>query len=141
MPPPVMRDHAIAPLAEEEHLPVPVVRGKWPAVRENDRLTRSPIFVINLRAILGCDRCHTSSFVASSLRTQSDLTFANVLHAADTRSNLPPLRSGCRIGFRIDDLRSVNSAWNSPLGAAPRNLSHLTNEDNPMARFPGAVKC
>src|SRR5258707_13443659 len=63
MPPPVMRDHAIAPLAEEEHLPVPVVRGKWPTVRENDRLTRSPIFVINLRAIFCCDRCHTSSWL------------------------------------------------------------------------------
>src|SRR5229473_590717 len=63
MPPSVMRDHAIAPLAEEEHLPVPVVRGKRPTMGENDRLTRSPILVINLRAILRCDRCHTSSWL------------------------------------------------------------------------------
>src|SRR6266436_4508130 len=63
MPPSVMRDHAIAPLAEEEHLPVPVVRGKRPTMGENDRLTRSPILVINLRAILRCDPCHTSSWL------------------------------------------------------------------------------
>ena len=42
MAPPVVRDDAIASLAEEQHLSVPVVRAQWPAVRENDRLARCP---------------------------------------------------------------------------------------------------
>src|ERR1700747_3851914 len=59
--PPVMRDDAIATLPKEQHLPVPVVRGQRPTVRENDRLTRSPILVINLRAVFRCNGGHFSS--------------------------------------------------------------------------------
>ena len=53
MPAPVMRDHAIAFAQEEQHLHVPVVGRKRPAMAEHDRLSRAPIFVENLDAVLG----------------------------------------------------------------------------------------
>ncbi len=52
MTPPVVRDHAIAMLPEEQHLGVPVVRGQRPTVRENDRLSRAPVLVVNLCSVL-----------------------------------------------------------------------------------------
>jgi hypothetical protein len=44
----VMRDDAIAVAEEEEHLRVPVVGGKRPAMAEDDRLTGAPVLVENL---------------------------------------------------------------------------------------------
>jgi len=35
----VMRDHAVAVLQKEQHLGVPIVRARWPAVVEHYRLT------------------------------------------------------------------------------------------------------
>src|ERR1700736_2329353 len=61
MPPPVVRDDAIATLPEKQHLPVPVVRGQWPAMGKHDRLSFAPILVINLRAVFSCDCCHKIS--------------------------------------------------------------------------------
>src|SRR5271169_4381953 len=55
---PVMRDHSIATLAEEQHLSVPVVRGEWPSVTEHDRLAFSPVLVVNLSTILGRNSWH-----------------------------------------------------------------------------------
>src|SRR5580700_5354808 len=58
MPPPVMRDDAIATLPEEQHLPIPIVRAQWPAMRKHDRLSLSPVLVENLRAVFGRDSAH-----------------------------------------------------------------------------------
>src|SRR5438132_11408080 len=56
VPSPVMRDDAIALLAEEQHLSVPVVRGERPAVTEDYRLSFAPILVVNLCAVF-CRNC------------------------------------------------------------------------------------
>ncbi len=46
MPPPVVRDDAIAVLPEEQHLSVPVVRGQWPAMRKHQvRLVRAKLLL------------------------------------------------------------------------------------------------
>src|SRR5271170_3852617 len=58
---PVVRDDSVAVLAEEQHLPVPVVRGERPSVTEHDGLTRAPIFVINLSTIFCRNRWHKCS--------------------------------------------------------------------------------
>ena|SRR5580700_8291271 len=56
MPAAVVRYHAIATLAEEQHLPVPVVSSQGPAVAENYGLSLSPILVLNLRSVF-CRDC------------------------------------------------------------------------------------
>ena len=58
---PVVRDDAIAALAEEQHLPVPVVRAERPAMREHDRLSRAPVLVENLCSVLRGDSGHLHS--------------------------------------------------------------------------------
>src|ERR1700689_2561497 len=55
---PIVGDHAISVAEEEQHLRIPIVRGEWPAVAEHDRLPATPIFVVNLHAIRGCDSGH-----------------------------------------------------------------------------------
>ncbi len=57
----VMGDDAIAVLEEEQHLRVPVVGRQRPAVAEHDGLTRAPVLVEDLDAVLGGDRAHTCS--------------------------------------------------------------------------------
>ena len=54
MPAAIMRNYPVAVLKKKHHLRVPVVRGKRPAVMKEQRLTRAPIFVINLGSILRC---------------------------------------------------------------------------------------
>jgi len=61
MPPTVMRDDAIALLAKEHHLRLPIVRAQRPTVREDDRLSGSPVFVINLNAVFCLDCAHCFS--------------------------------------------------------------------------------
>src|ERR1700722_6016075 len=55
---PVMRDHAITALAEEQHLAVPVVRSERPAVTEHDGLACSPVLIVNLRTVFRGDGRH-----------------------------------------------------------------------------------
>jgi hypothetical protein len=55
---PVMRDDAEAMVHEEQHLRVPIVGRKRPAVAEHDRLPAAPILVEDLDAVLGGDRRH-----------------------------------------------------------------------------------
>jgi hypothetical protein len=57
----VMCDASVAILGEEEHLILEGVRRQRPAVTEDDRLSRSPVFVVNLRAIFCCDISHDLS--------------------------------------------------------------------------------
>src|SRR5437773_3407744 len=45
---PVMGDDAIALFEEEEHLCVPIVRGKRPAMAEHYGLTVAPVFVVDV---------------------------------------------------------------------------------------------
>src|SRR5580700_11782184 len=56
----VMRDHAVSVQPEEQHLAVPIVRAKRPAMVEHDRLTCSPILVVDLCTVLHCDAAHES---------------------------------------------------------------------------------
>ena len=54
----VVRDTAIALRSEEEHLVFEGVRTQRPAMAEDNGLPRTPIVVINSRAIRGGDRAH-----------------------------------------------------------------------------------
>src|SRR5713101_4302152 len=58
MPAPVMGDDAIAMLAKEQHLRVPVVRSQRPTVREHDRLSSAQVLVVDLYSVLRGDRRH-----------------------------------------------------------------------------------
>jgi hypothetical protein len=40
---PVMGNDAITVLQEKQHLGAPIIAGQWPAVTEDDRLTRAPV--------------------------------------------------------------------------------------------------
>src|SRR6202521_2994865 len=67
VPAPVMRNDSIALLAEEQHLSVPVVRGKRPAVTEHYGPSRAPVLVVNLRAVFCRDRRHKSFSLVATL--------------------------------------------------------------------------
>ena len=55
---PVMRDDAETVVHEEQHLRVPIVGRKRPAMAEHDRLPAAPILIEDLNAVLGGDRRH-----------------------------------------------------------------------------------
>src|SRR5580698_8767300 len=61
---PVMRNHAITMAQKEQHLRVPIVRRKRPAMAEHDGLPAAPILVENLGAVLGGDRRHACYFLS-----------------------------------------------------------------------------
>ena len=48
----VVRDAAVAVRGEEHHLVFPGVGAERPAVAEDDRLSRAPVLVVDLRAVL-----------------------------------------------------------------------------------------
>lgn len=54
----IVGNTAISARGEENHLVIPRIRTEWPAVTEDDGLPFSPIFVVNLSAIFGCDCWH-----------------------------------------------------------------------------------
>src|SRR5258708_25428009 len=60
----VMGDRPIAVRREEEHLVFKRITAEWPTVTEDNRLSRTPILVVNLRAVFGCDRAHGASSFA-----------------------------------------------------------------------------
>jgi len=47
----VKRNHPIAISGQEVHLAVPHIGIQWPAVAEQDRLTGSPVFEVDLCAV------------------------------------------------------------------------------------------
>src|SRR5690349_21512012 len=58
--------NAVPVLDEEQHLGIPVIGAKRPAMMEDDRLTPAPVLVEDLSAILGRDRAHgVASFCPS----------------------------------------------------------------------------
>jgi hypothetical protein len=56
----IMCDHTVSMGKEEQHLIVPVVRRKRPAVMKHDgvRALWTPVFVEDGGAVFGCNRCH-----------------------------------------------------------------------------------
>src|SRR5260370_26895554 len=58
VPSPIMRDDPIALLAEEQHLSVPVIRGKRPAMTEHYGLALSPVLVVDGRTVFCRERGH-----------------------------------------------------------------------------------
>src|SRR5258705_10306254 len=62
----VMGDHAIAMMQEEQHLRVPIIGRKRPAMAEHNWLARTPVLVEDLRAVLGGDGGHVDSFKTGS---------------------------------------------------------------------------
>src|ERR1700678_720080 len=57
----VMGDDAIAVVEEEQHLRVPVIGRKRPAMTEHDGLTRAPVLVVDFDAVFGLDCRHGAS--------------------------------------------------------------------------------
>jgi hypothetical protein len=86
MPPPVVRDDAIAMLPKEQHLPVPVIRGQRPAMRKHDRLSLSPVLIVNLRAVFGRDSAHSlkNGTVTQSYRIQHHIPALPCLRLVET---------------------------------------------------------
>lgn len=62
MPAPIMCDATIAARCQEEHLVFPRIRVQWPAMAENNRLTFTPVFEVNLRSIFDGDCVHGFCF-------------------------------------------------------------------------------
>src|SRR5882757_5686744 len=56
----VVGDDPIALVEEEQHLGVPVIGRKRPAMAEHDGLTFAPVLVVDLNPILGLDCRHFS---------------------------------------------------------------------------------
>src|SRR5213078_5410285 len=63
----VMRDDAIPVVQEEQHLRVPVIGRQRPTMAEDDGLSATPILVVNLRSVFGCDCAHCFFFLVSGL--------------------------------------------------------------------------
>jgi hypothetical protein len=61
MPAPVVCDHPVATLQEEEHLGVPVVGREGPSVAEDDRLAGAPVLVEDLSSVSGGELGHSSA--------------------------------------------------------------------------------
>jgi hypothetical protein len=54
----IMRNDAIPALKEEQHLPIPIVGRKRPAMAEHDWLALAPVFVKNLDAVFCLNHAH-----------------------------------------------------------------------------------
>jgi hypothetical protein len=54
----VVREHAVTLLTEEEHLCVPRVGIERPTVREDDRMSRTPILVVDIGSIVSNEERH-----------------------------------------------------------------------------------
>ena len=54
----VVRNAAISVRGQKNHLVFPGIRAQRPAVAENNRLSRAPVLVVDLRAVFGGDCCH-----------------------------------------------------------------------------------
>src|SRR5258708_38681154 len=57
---PVVGYDAITLVEEEQHLRVPIIRRKRPAMAKHDGLPFAPILVINLRSVFRHDRAHVA---------------------------------------------------------------------------------
>src|SRR5712692_10192455 len=69
MAPPVMRDAAEPICGQKHHLVFPGVRAQRPAMAEDHRLSRAPVFEVNLCAVIRRDRAHKMpSSVKASLK-------------------------------------------------------------------------
>src|SRR4051812_38248498 len=55
----IVGDHAIALIKEVKHLRVPIICAQWPAVMENNRLTRAPILIENIDTVFRSDCAHS----------------------------------------------------------------------------------
>src|SRR4029450_6532944 len=64
------RAHPITFGEEEQHLRIPVVRTQGPPVAKYDRLSATPVFIVDLYSVFGCDVTHICSFL---LRVHSGL--------------------------------------------------------------------
>ena len=62
----VMRDAAISARSQKEHLVFKRIRGERPAMAEDHRLPGAPVLVVDLRAVLGCNRAH-NGFTSGSV--------------------------------------------------------------------------
>jgi hypothetical protein len=71
MAPPVMSNDAIAVLAEEEHLCIPCIGSKWPAVREYNGPARTPVLEIYSRSVSGSNRVHSAFSLTVAKRSCS----------------------------------------------------------------------
>ena len=62
----IMRDAAITAGSQEEHLVLPRVRTKGPAVAEDNGLALAPIIEVNPSAVFGGNRVHDGEILTFS---------------------------------------------------------------------------
>src|ERR1022692_88715 len=74
-----MGDDPVAVLQEEQHLGVPVVGRKRPAVTKDNRLARAPVLVEDLRSVGRRDRAHALPPVVWALTPKRPHEQANQL--------------------------------------------------------------
>src|SRR5262245_50529762 len=56
----VVRNHAITVTEKEQHLVIPVISGKRPAMAEYNRLTLAPVLVEDFNAVLRFNKTHVT---------------------------------------------------------------------------------
>ena len=62
----VVSDDAIAVLAEEQHLRVPIIGRQGPTMTEDNRLSFAPVFEVDFRAVFGGNRAHDGEILTFS---------------------------------------------------------------------------
>ena len=94
----VMCDDAKAVIQEEHHLGVPIVRAQRPAVREDYRLSASPVLVEDVNAVFGLNRVH---FLVSFVVVAMDRRFRGGLGRSDVTTFLVARVLGMSGGSRF----------------------------------------
>ena len=95
-----MGDTAIAARSETEHLVFERVRGKGPAMAEDNGLSGAPILVIDLSAIFGGDRAQISlmTFFRSSCWMSSARSSAQALDYPRLDDRVPAVLTSSTFG-------------------------------------------
>src|SRR5262249_17977240 len=65
MPAPISCDHTKALAKEEKHLGIPIVCAQRPPMAKYDRLSATPVFIVDLKSVFGCNVAHFFSFLAN----------------------------------------------------------------------------
>src|ERR1700678_1653164 len=86
---PVMRDHPVAVLGEKQHLCIPRIRIQRPAMRKRDRLSLTPVLVINRRTVVG-GKCVCGQRIASKCSHEGFSLRLGIRHPLIVREGLLP---------------------------------------------------
>src|SRR5260370_8259720 len=113
-----MRYDAITVIEAEQHVRVPIVRRKRPAMAEHDGLPAAPILVENFGAVLGGNRRHCLSFLPSVesptlLAELSHGLWASPVRTASARASMMPSMNS-RFSIPHSQTQAIGSLTLSP---------------------------